>query len=331
VTILRDVPDDRPLPGSFFEPLAMSIHLRRYKEQVYTVFATYLDESFDMNQRDIFAVGGVVGHYGALFELDRKWEALLKRPDINIDFFKAAKCARGTDQFAKFVKIPGSPTPEEQKRLDAISHEFISLIAKEPNVIVYGIGVIQNDFQDVIKDKYALSVLGNDPFPFAYDLAMVQAAWIMKEGEKARKSKSKGRRVEPYLTSFVADDHEVYGPLAAERYVKLKASNPEAEKYMGSHSLGDDKKVCVLQAADAVAYEIRRVLHIAHKQTTKAMRPQFKLFRDFSKMATIHTAVKQNLLNTVSLHKPGDSFNLSDVMETEYTENIRIEEEEEKT
>jgi hypothetical protein len=45
-------------------------------------------------------------------------------------------------------------------------------------------------------------------------------------------------------------------------------------------------------------------------------------------MAIINTAERQNLLNTVTLHKPGDSFNLSDIMGTEYHENIPIEEEE---
>jgi hypothetical protein len=157
---------------------------------------------------------------------------------------------------------------------------------------------------------------------------MVQAAWMMKSTEKQKAAAQQPwQSVERFVTSFVRDDHQIYGPLAGERYIKLKASNAEAERYMGVHTIADDKKVFVLQAADAVAYEIRRVLHLAHKQRKESMRGQFKLFRDHSRMATIHTAVKQNLLNTVALHKPGDSFNLSDIMETEYPENIRIEEE----
>lgn len=295
-------------------------------DDTYEAMGAYLDESIDPKPKGIFAVGGIVGRGIATFELDRKWEALLNRPDIDIEYFKASECELGTGQFRKFVKEERKPTPEEYKRLQAISHEFISLFSNE-RVVAFGIGVIHPDFYEVIQDKYARSILGDDPFQLAYDLAIVQCAWIMKHLEKAKISKAQPwQKVKREYISILRDEHQRYAPLSQARYVNLKNKNPEADKYLGTHSIGDDKKIFTLQAADAAIYEVRRALHIAHKQKQEPLRGQFTIFRDSNKMAIIQTATKQNLLNTVKLHKPGEPFDLSDIMETEFNENIRIEE-----
>ena len=289
------------------------------------MIAAYLDESFDMRQAGIFAVGGVVGRLPALFELDRKWEALLRRPDIDIAYYKASECELGTGQFAKFVKEVRNPTPVERARLQQISHEFVSLMTKE-FVVAHGIGVIQEDFYEVTKDDYARSILGDDPFQLAYDLAIIQCAWMMKEVEKGRKTHARfGEQVRRDRISFVRDSHQKYAPLAHARYMNLRNNNPEAAEYMATHSIEDDKEWFVLQAADAVVYEIRRALNIIHKQRTGDIRGQFNLFRNSTRMAIIQTANKQNLLNTVALHKPGEPFKLTDIMENVFHENIRFE------
>lgn len=261
-----------------------------------------------------------------LFELDRKWEALLHRPDINIEYYKASECESGTGQFAQFVKKPRRPTPNERVRLQAISREFISLIANEL-LVAHGIGVIQHDFYEVIKDDYARSILGDNPFELAYDLTMIQCAWMMKEVEKSKTENAHPwQTVERDRVSFVRDDHEKYAPLSDARYLNLKNTNPEAAKYMATHSIGNDERVFKLQAADAVAYEIRRVLHVALKQKQVPLREQFKVFRNRSRMAIIQTATKENLLNTVKLHKPGQPLKLNAIMESVFHENVRIEE-----
>jgi hypothetical protein len=284
----------------------------------------YLDESIDPKPRGIFAVGGIVGRGIATFELDRKWEVLLRRPDIDIEYFKASECELGTGQFRKFVKEDRRPSPEEYKRLQAISHEFISLFSNE-RVVAFGIGVIQPDFYEVIQDDYARSILGDDPFQLAYDLAIVQCAWIMQHLDKIKITEAQPwQKVSREYISILRDEHQRYAPLSQARYLNLKDKNPAAAKYLGSHSIGDDKKIFTLQAADAAIYEVRRALHIAHKQKREPLRGQFNIFRNSNRMAIIQTAIKENLLNTVRLHKPGEPFDLTDIMETEFNENIRI-------
>jgi hypothetical protein len=178
----------------------------------------------------------------------------------------------------------------------------------------------------VIKDDYARSVLGDDPFQLAYDLAIIQCAWLMKELERCRMEKTKPwEKVGRDYISFVRDEDQKYAPMANVRYLNLKNDNPEAAKYMATHTIADDKRVFVLQAADAAVYEVRRALHLAHKQRPGPIREQFKIFRDSFRMAIIQTANKQNLLNTVTLHKPGEPFRLNDIMENVFHESIHFE------
>ncbi len=48
-----------------------------------------MDESADEAKTGVFVVGGLMARGVALVELDRKWEKLSKRPDIDIAYYKA--------------------------------------------------------------------------------------------------------------------------------------------------------------------------------------------------------------------------------------------------
>ncbi len=270
-----------------------------------------MDESFDPSKSGVFAVGGFLGRGIPLFELDRKWDSLLKRPDIDIEYFKAFECERGVGQFSKFVKDPQNITPGERDRLDSISHEFIGLIAKE-YVVGHGIGVIQKDFYQVISDNRACQVLGNSPYRLAYDLAMVQCAWVMKELEKSLHERE--------YVSFVCDECEQYSYLSGEAYRNLKNNNPNAEAYMGIYSTKDDKRSGVMQAADAVVFEIRRALNLALGQWKGELRPQFKRLTMF----IVQHTKKEQLLRIVETHKPSEPFKLDEIMEQVFEEDVKI-------
>lgn len=86
------------------------------------MFGCYLDESYDMKQSGLYVVGGLIGRGVALFELERAWEALLKKRKIA--YFKASECESGKGQFAKYVADPKNITSSERARLTSISHEF---------------------------------------------------------------------------------------------------------------------------------------------------------------------------------------------------------------
>jgi hypothetical protein len=284
--------------------------VRTYAESWFAVISCYLDESFDKKDHGVFAVGGLLGRNVPFFQLERNWEKLRKRSDIDIEYFKAAECERGYGQFGKFVATEERPTAEEKTVLDRISDEFISVIAKENHLVVTGIGVVQKDFNEAIKDDYAQSILGNNPYWLAYHATMVQCAWAVKA-------------VGTDCVAFVCDEHEVYSPLAHRAYFKLKQKNPKAAEWLGTFSAEDDKKWEQLQAADACAFEIRRVLNLTLKQWTGQLRPQFKKLADNGQMFLIQHIAKDNLASIIAASKPGE-LNLDPIMEQQFTEDVKI-------
>jgi len=290
---------------------------------MYAMIGSYMDESFDTPpNHGIFAAGGIIGRGIPVFELERRWEKLLKRPDINIGYFKASECQAGKKQFRKFVSDPDNITPEERAKLDSISLEFLDAIANMPfekngSLVVAGIGVIQEDFYEVIKDDYARSILGKSPFFLAYHLAMIQCAWSMKQMHKDM----------PHLddsVSFVCDECEEHSEESYPAYINLKKQNPNASLYMGTYSSEDEKKCYPIQAADAVIYEIRRAFHIALGQRKEALRKQFNILSDTQVMFLMQQCEKKNLLHIVATHKPGEPFKLDEIMDQEFNENINF-------
>jgi hypothetical protein len=286
--------------------------------------STYLDESFDMRLLGLYSVGGLIGQGPALFELDRKWEHLCRRPDIDIEYFKASECTLGTGQFAKFVSIERNPTSDEQIKLNEISCEFVRLIANE-FVVGHGITIVQEDFYEVIKDPAAKAILGDTPYRLAYDLAMIQCAWVMNDLEKKIAfGKQPWNKVPRPHVSFVCDEHEIHSPKANEAYLHLKKTNPNAAKYMASYTFADEKSLPVLQAADAVVYEVRRASKLDRGIATGEWRNQFRILEANRRMALIQYANKENLLKIVSLHKPGEPFKLDEIMDTVFHADVKF-------
>ncbi|MBZ5504707.1 MAG: hypothetical protein LAO78_04380 [Acidobacteriia bacterium] len=286
------------------------------------MIGSYMDESFDIPpNHGIFAVGGIMARGVPIFELERRWEKLLKRPDIDIEYFKASQCQAGTKQFKKFVSDPKNITPSERTRLDSISLEFLDTIAHmplEPNsfLVATGIGVVQEDFYEVIKDDYARSVLGNSPYFLAYHLAMIQCAWSMKTMHDDDK------RFDDSV-SFICDLCEEHSDASYEAYRLLKEKNPKAAAYMGVYGAEDEKQCFPLQAADAVIYEIRRAFHVALGQRKEQLRKQFNILDNKALFAMQHCS-KKNLLHIVATHKPGEPFKLDEIMDDKFNEDIRF-------
>ncbi len=124
--------------------------------------------------------------------------------------------------------------------------------------------------------------------------------------------------------SFVCDKHEQYSSLANDAFHNLKLMNPNVAQYMGSFDTQDDKCVEVLQAADAAAFEIRRVLNRAlGKYST--LRDQFRDLADPHKVFLITHSTKDQLLHIVSHHRPGEPFKLDHILEQQMNENIKFE------
>ena len=69
----------------------------------------------------------------------------------------------------------------------------------------------------------------------------------------------------------------------------------------------------MLQAADAVAFEIRQVLNLALGSYSK-LRAQFRDLADPGKVFSTSSTMKDQLLHIVSHHTPGEPSSCTDVM-----------------
>jgi hypothetical protein len=313
-------PEQLPCMGLFKE-IAQGIRLSRADDAVFLTLAnSYMDESFDPKHkgqyRGFFVVGGMMGRGWAVFELERRWQQLLEKHGLA--YFKASECENGWRQFSKFVSDSKNITVRERDVLDSISLEFLALIVN-PCVLdpvhyltCYGVGILQEDFYEVIKSDYARSVLGDSPYRLAYDFAFIQGAWMMKQLGNG------------WGASFVCDEHEIHSPLAPTAYYKLKETNPEAAQYMLSFSSIDEKECAPVQAADAVVYEVRRALNFQSKQPELSgqLRKQFQFLAGEKGMGYIAHSNGEQLEWLVKNHKPGEPFKLDDLMKLQLGDNI---------
>ena len=299
-----------------FEQWAQFMSPQYYANRVYAVIASYLDESFDPKQKGIFAVGGLLVRGRPAFELERKWEQLRQKPEIEIEYFKASECERGSKQFAKFVANPAHVTPQERTKLDAIWNRFLDIILGDPaeHSIIFGIGVVQDDFYEVIKDQNAKSILGESPYWFAYQAAMIEAAFAMK---KVRDT-----------VAFVCDKDEEHSDIAPDVYREVMKKNPNAAKYMGTFSTSSDDLCEPLQAADAAIYELRRAFHVSvgrwqnSPHFDRAKRWQFNKLSDARRIWLMQYANKRYLEDVVKENTPGEPLNIDHFMEQEFNKNV---------
>lgn len=302
-----------------FRDFAQFLSPQHYESTYYAMIGCYLDESIDPKKVGVFAVGGMLSRGRPMFGLEARWEALRKRPDINIEYFKASECQSGKKQFRKFVNDPDNITIAERSTLDSIWSEFLDILVGDDHDcgIVFGIGVVQEDFYEVIKDPQARSILGDSPYWFAYQSAMIEAAFAMK-------TLNTGDAV-----AFVCDEDEEHSPIAHDVYMAVKKKNPNAARYMGSFSTASDHVCEPLQAADAAVYEVRRSLHTSlgkWKNVLKqdAIRWQFRKLTDRRRVWMIQYADKKFLEEVVKENVPNEPLNLDHFLNQEFNEDIRF-------
>jgi len=282
------------------------------------MIGSYLDDSVDPKQKGIFAVGGLLGRCRPIFEIDRKWERLRQRPEIGVDYFKASECQRGSKQFAKFVANPQAITAAERVRLDRIWDQFLDVVLGDPeeHVIMFGIGVVLDDFYQVTREAKARAILGETPYWFAYQAAMIEAAF-------ATKKVGQGDAV-----AIICDKDEEHSKDAQDVYSAVKEKNPNAARHMGAFDMQEDKSCHPLQAADACVYEIRRALHVSlgrwknSPHFDKGLRWQFKKIDTKKRWWLIQYADRRYLEAVVKENTPGRPLDLDHFMEQEFDKDV---------
>lgn len=178
---------------------------------------------------------------------------------------------------------------------------------------LFGTAVAQKDFYDLVEKPKGRAILGDRPYRLTYDLAVIHCAWAMKQLDKRRVA---------HCVSYVCDEEEQNQESAPAAYLELKKTNRQAAKYMGTFSMADEKKCAPLQAADAVVYEIRKVLKYQFKEWETRLREQFQIFANRRVLFYIGHSNRKQLEWIVANHKPGEPFKLDELMKAHLSRNI---------
>lgn len=223
------------------------------------VVGAYIDESSDEQAEEVFSLAGYVAPTVEwVYEFEPKWEAKLR--EHNLQYFRAAECQSGIGQFLQFRLDPSNPqarlTPDEKKRLTEIKKDFVGIAVEQAYMWGFGVNVILKDFRALIESNPAAkAILGDEPYLIGYQILLSKIGLTVKEFNDA---------LDPHLfrrhmVGFVFDkgDRDLHAR-AREQYDRFQIANPESATWMASRTEKDDKLVYELQAADNLAFEVRK-------------------------------------------------------------------------
>ena len=201
------------------------------------IFRTYLDDSKDATQSEMFVCAGFIGERELWASFNEKWNKRLN--DDGLAYFKTNEYKFLQGQFAKFFRLP---KPEGRNAAKAIRDDLLKIIEQHGMLRWFGVCVPMDEWNIVASRPEAKGILEH-PYHRAVESVMVE---VVKRGF---------RRIPRHrnsVVSFVHDD----GPDAAQLislYANFRTLNKKTAKYMSGFSCLSDKDHPPLQAADLVA------------------------------------------------------------------------------
>lgn len=217
--------------------------------------AAYFDESDDNKQA--YAVAGFLGHQQDCVYLDWEWKERLL-DEYQLDYFKASKLEYGRGQFAKFRDNPDQGNAKFSDREKAlfrkIKTESIDIILKFDLIVGFGAVLMLPDYHRLLSEYKEVGKTLPAPYFFCAQLVMMESGFIMDEFNADRPESQRG------LVRPVFDSHEKYGPRAKQMFDAFEQKNPLCSHYLLPPLYEDDRVYLMLQAADNLAYEVRRLL-----------------------------------------------------------------------
>jgi len=219
------------------------------------LIAAYFDESSDAKAERVFTLGA----YTALtrdwvHDFEPPWEELLKKH--NLDYFRAVDCENGTGPFEQFRAnpFPLPLTTEDKAKLSQIKTEFVDLALSLRYMWGLGVNVFVDDLRSLLRSEpKAEAVLGTEPYLIGYQLLLSKIGLVAKAFNDAQK---KGFR--RHVVGFVFDENKDMKSRAKLEYERFQARSPESSTWMASLTFADDRRVLELQAADNLAFEVRK-------------------------------------------------------------------------
>jgi hypothetical protein len=224
--------------------------------------AGYFDESTDEDTEGLcYTVAGFIGNQHVTALLDLYWKDVLDRYEI--EYFKASELNAGTGQFQKFRDEPLNTNwrPFSQREKDLFTNiktDFTDVIVKNASGLCgIAIVLILPDLERLrleYKHAEALPV----PYSICANVALVEAGMIINALNTGR-SGEKLHWLRP-----VFDSHEIYSNRTLAAWATFCERNPDATKYMLRPHYEREQDYRMLQAADNLAFEVRKLTSRIH-------------------------------------------------------------------
>jgi hypothetical protein len=219
------------------------------------MYAAYFDESDDKDRA--YGVGGFIGAQIDCVHLDWAWkEHILDK--YGLKYFKASELEHGVGEFRKFRDDPQNTDARFSQREKTLFREIktktVDLFLDAEFVIGFGAVVVWPDYERLLQEFKADGLVLPHPYWFGAQVVYMEAGWIMNyvnEGEP----NSQQAYVRP-----IYDDHQEYRPKAKQIFDDYREKNPLWSKYLLTPHYESDQDYIVLQAADNLIYEMRKLV-----------------------------------------------------------------------
>ena len=220
--------------------------------------AGYFDESSDNELEErCFTVAGYVAAGAPAVVLDLRWKALLREYDIS--YFKASELDNGFGEFLKFRDDPKGDvlarfSEREKVLFREIKTRFVDLICGEDGLIAISATCILRDWNLLRLEHPELIAKLPPMYQLCGHLVMLEAGFMMSDTNAANRPENRG------LLRPVFDSHKEYSARFILSFDTFCQKNPIASKHLLPPIFEDDKTYHCIQAADLLAYEIRRIV-----------------------------------------------------------------------
>jgi len=219
------------------------------------MYAAYFDESDDNDRA--YGVGGFIGSQLDCVHMEWAWkEHILEKYDLK--YFKASELEHGVGEFRKFRDDPNKTdarfSARERALFTEIKTKTVDLFLDAEYLVGFGAVVVLPDYHRLREEFKAAGYLLPRPYWFGAQIVYMEAGWAMNyvnEGEP----KSRYSYVSPTY-----DNQEEYKGTAKRIFDQYRKKNPLWSKWLLPPHYENDQDYIVLQVADNLVYEMRKLV-----------------------------------------------------------------------
>lgn len=283
------------------------------RDYVMSIAVGFFDESTDGDTEGVcYVVAGFMGSNMATAVLDLRWRDLLRK--YNLKYFKASEHNAGEGQFRQYRDNPQGKgyAPFSQREKDKfveIKTAFTDAIVNSDGVVGIGAAILLPDYERV-RQEYPLALI-QSPYFLCANLVMMEAGVrVCIENEDYREDEKVWLRP-------VFDSHEEYSGRMKQGFDSFCLNNPISAQYLLPPYYEDDCRYVGLQAADNLAFEIRK-LAIGERKNIRE-RISLTRMKDSGSILKVYKLNYDSLKTLVESHDPNFtlkplSYTLADII-----------------